>query len=237
MPILTPISADEMTGIILPDMPESIRQAGLRYTVDAGQLACLSASGVVLPESLANAALKRQIEFVAGRFCAREALQQLGCESPVTLAIGQHREPLWPDGYLGSISHGDGLAIAVVTTTKAWRGLGIDIERILTNEAAEPLVEHLMMAAELAIGNAAGLSLAHWLSLVFSAKESLFKALYPLVGRYFDFLDVEVCELQEQQSCITLRLVTSLSPSCVKGSQYCLRYNYFADSVTTLCLL
>ncbi len=226
-----------MTGIILPEIPGSLRQARLLYSVDAAQLAGLEAGGIVLPESLANAMLKRQVEFAAGRFCAREALQQLGCESRATLAIGQDRVPLWPAGYLGSISHGDGLAIAVVTTTKAWRGVGIDIERILTIEAAEPLVEHLMTAAELAIGNAAGLSLAHWLSLVFSAKESLFKALYPLVGRYFDFLDAEVCELQKQQSCITLRLVTTLSPSCVKGSLYCVRYSCFSNNVATLCLL
>jgi enterobactin synthetase component D len=232
-----PIPADDMTGIILPEMPESIRQASLRYTVDAGQLADLTAGGIVLPESLASAALKRQVEFAAGRFCARAALRQLGYESRAPLAIGQHRAPLWPAGCLGSISHGDGLAIAVVTTTKAWRGLGIDIERILTNEAAEPLLEHLMTAAELSVGNVAGLSIAHWLSLVFSAKESLFKALYPLVGRYFDFLDAEVCELQEQQSCITLRLVTSLSPSCVKGSLYCVRYSCFSSNVATLCLL
>jgi len=232
-----PIPENDMTGIILPEMPGSIRQASLRYTVDAGQLAGLKAGGIVLPESLENAVLKRQVEFAAGRFCAREALQQLGCESRATLAIGQHRAPLWPAGYLGSISHGDGLAIAVVTTARSWRGLGIDMERILTNAAAEPLVEHLMTAAEQAVGNAAGLPLARWLSLVFSAKESLFKALYPGVGRYFDFLDAEVCELQEQQSCIALRLVTTLSPSCVKGSLYCVRYSYFSNNVATLCLL
>ncbi|WP_211461479.1 4'-phosphopantetheinyl transferase family protein [Collimonas silvisoli] len=225
-----------MTEIILPAMPESICQASLCYTVDAAQLARLKVDGVVLPESLANAVLKRQVEFAAGRFCAREALQKRGCDSPATLAIGQHRAPLWPAGYLGSISHGDGLAIAVVAAAGEWHGLGIDIERVLTNEAAQPLVEHLMTAPELAIGNAAGLALEHWLSLIFSAKESLFKALYPFVGRYFDFLDVEVCELQEQQSCIMLRLATSLSPSCVKGSLYCIRYSYFSNNIATLCL-
>jgi enterobactin synthetase component D len=231
------IPADVMSKTVLPAMPESICQASLRYTVDAGQLARLTGNGIVLPESLANAVLKRQVEFAAGRFCAREALQKLGCDSQATLAIGQHRAPLWPAGYLGSISHGDGLAIAVAAVAREWRGLGIDIERILSNEAAQPLVEHLMTASELAIGSSAGLTLEHWLSLVFSAKESLFKALYPFVGRYFDFLDAEVCELQEQQSCLMLRLVTNLSPSCVKGSLYCIRYSCFSNNVATLCLL
>jgi enterobactin synthetase component D len=230
------IPADAMTEIVLPGMPESICQASLRYTIDAAQLARLKDGGIVLPESLANAVLKRQVEFAAGRLCARQALQKLGCDSPATLAIGQHRAPLWPAGYLGSISHGDGLAIAVVAAAREWHGMGIDIECVLSNQAAQPLVEHLMTASELAIGGNAGLTLEHWLSLVFSAKESLFKALYPFVGRYFDFLDVEVCELQKQQSCIMLRLVTSLSPSCVKGSLYCIRYSYFSNNVATFCL-
>ena len=230
------IPADDLTEIVLPEMPESIFRAGLRYSVDAGQLDRLQASGIVLPDTLARAVLKRQVEFAAGRFCAREALQKLGHHSPATLAIGQHRAPLWPTGYLGSISHGDGLAIAVATSSREWRGLGIDIERILTNEAAQPLHEHLMKAPELAIGEAAGLSLGDWLSLVFSAKESLFKALYPFVGRYFDFLDAEVCELQEQQSSLTLRLAATLSPSCVKGSLYSIGYSCFSGNVATLCL-
>jgi len=231
------IPADEMTEIVLPEMPDSICRAGLRYTVDAGQLERLQASGIVLPDSMARAVLKRQVEFAAGRFCAREALQKLGHDSQATLAVGQHRAPLWPTGYLGSISHGDGLAIAVAASTRDWRGLGIDVERILTDEAAQPLHEHLMKASELAMGEAAGLALGDWLSLVFSAKESLFKALYPFVGRYFDFLDAEVCELQQRQSRLTLRLATSLSPSCVKGSLYSIRYSYFPGNIATLCLL
>lgn len=226
-----------MSEIVLPEMPESILQAGLRYAVDAGQLDRLQASGIVLPDTLARAVLKRQVEFAAGRFCAREVLQKLGYHGAATLAIGEHRAPLWPAGYLGSISHGDGMALAVATTTREWRGVGIDIERILTNEAAQPLHEHLMKLPELAIGEAAGLSLGTWLTLVFSAKESLFKALYPFVGRYFDFLDAEVCELQQQQSCLTLRLATTLSPSCVKGSLYSIRYSYFPGNVATFCLL
>lgn len=231
------IPADITFEIALPEMPESLCQAGLRYAVDAEQLAFLKASGIILPDTLANAVLKRQVEFAAGRFCARRVLQKLGCAEHATLAIGQHRAPLWPEGYLGSISHGDGLAVAVATSSQEWRGVGIDIERILTNDAAQPLVAHLMTAAELAIGSAAGLTLERWLSLVFSAKESLFKALYPLVGRYFDFLDVEVCEFQGAQAYLMLRLTTSLSPQCVKGSQYCIRYRYFANNIATLCLL
>lgn len=225
-----------MSAAVLPQLPASVSQAGLRYVVDAGQLAGLKAAGIVLPAALANAVLKRQVEFAAGRFCARLALQKQGYAAAATLAVGQHREPLWPAGYIGSISHGDGQAIAVAAASGEWRALGIDIESVLSDEAAQPLVVHLMTAAELAIGINAGLTLAPWLSLVFSAKESLFKALYPFVGRYFDFLDAEVCELDEARGSLMLRLLSSLSPQCVKGSQYCISYRYSNDSIATLCL-
>ena len=68
------IPADDLTEIVLPEMPESIFRAGLRYSVDAGQLDWLRASGIVLPDTLARAVLKRQVEFAAGRFCARARL-------------------------------------------------------------------------------------------------------------------------------------------------------------------
>jgi enterobactin synthetase component D len=231
-----PFSADLVTASVLPQLPDSVSQAGLPYVVDAGQLASLKAAGIVLPPSLATAVLKRQVEFAAGRFCARLALQRQGYTGTETLAIGEHRAPLWPPGYIGSISHGDGQAIAVAAASGAWRALGIDVESILSREAAQPLVAHLMDAAEQAIGDAAGLPLERWLGLVFSAKESLFKALYPFVGRYFDFLDVEVCELDEAQGSLMLRLLSSLSPQCVKGSEYCIHYRYSSNNISTLCL-
>lgn len=223
--------------IVFPSMPESGCQVSLRYVVSTGQLAFLEKTGIVLPGSLATAVLKRKVEFAAGRFCAAQALQKQGYRGQETLGIGLHRAPVWPDGYLGSISHADGLAVAVVTASRDWGGVGIDIERILDNEAAQPLVPYLMTTTELAIGTTTGLLLEHWLTLIFSAKESLFKALYPYVGRYFDFLDAEVCEFQEDQACVVLRLVTTLSPRCIKGSRYCIRYSYFDRNLATLCLL
>ncbi len=220
----------------LADLPASIRQSGLRYAVNPGQLRLLEQSGIVLPPTLANAVLKRKVEFAAGRYCARQALRALGYDGQETLVIGQHRAPIWPDGFVGSISHGDGYALAVVASNQDWSGIGIDIERFLDHDAAQPLVPHLMNVAELAIGIAAGMSLEHWLTLVFSAKESLFKALYPYVGRYFNFLDVEVNALLGLGG-LTLQLLTTLSPHCIKGNCYPIRAHYGDNNIVTLCLL
>lgn len=233
-----PISAAQAASpLLFSDLPATIRQAGLHYLVNPGQLALLEQGGIVLPPGLANAVLKRKVEFAAGRCCAMQALQALGYGGRETLPIGQHRAPLWPEGFVGSISHGDGQALAVAAASRDWGGIGIDIERLLDHDAAQPLVPYLMTPAELDIGSAAGMSLERWLTVVFSAKESLFKALYPYVGRYFDFLDAEVCALQPARDALTLQLATTLSPQCSKGSRYPIRVNYLNNNIVTLCLL
>ncbi len=233
-----PISTGQLISpLAVADLPASIRQSGLRYAVNPGNLALLERCGIVLPPTLANAVLKRKVEFAAGRYCALQALRALGYDGQETLAIGQRRAPIWPDGFVGSISHGDGYALAVVALSQDWSGIGIDIECFLNHAAAQPLVPHLMSAAELAIGTVAGMSLERWLTLVFSSKESLFKALYPYVGRYFDFLDVEVSALQPGFGGLTLQLLTTLSPQCIKGNRYPIRAHYGDNNIVTLCLL
>lgn len=233
-----PISAAHIiSSLAVPDVPASIRQSCLRYSVSAAQLALLEQGGIALPATLANAVLKRKVEFAAGRYCARHALRGLGYAGLETLPIGQHRAPVWPDGFVGSISHGDGHALAVAAASRDWGGIGIDIERCLDHDAAQPLVPYLMSTAEQAIGAATGMSVERWLTLVFSAKESLFKALYPRVGKYFDFLDAEVCALQPAQDGLTLRLLTTLSPQCIAGSRYTIQVSYFDNNIVTLCLL
>jgi hypothetical protein len=62
---------------------------------------------------LRNSVPKRQAEFVAGRICAREALTGWGHDN-VVVGIGAHREPIWPQGLLGSITHCADYAAAVV---------------------------------------------------------------------------------------------------------------------------
>lgn len=227
----------ESSDLSLLQMPETIRLSGLRYIVSAEYLSEMESQGITVPDSLEGAILKRKVEFAAGRFCARSALQQLGYWSDALLVRGTDRAPTWPAGYLGSISHCNGLAIAAAAKTSCWSGVGIDIEHPLDKEAAQPIVAQLATNAEMRIGTEKGLTLEQWATLIFSAKESLFKALYPKVGRYFDFLDTAVCQLRAEEACIVIQLLTTLSPQYVEGAEYCVRYTYFDDCVVTLCQL
>jgi 4'-phosphopantetheinyl transferase EntD len=138
---------------------------------------------------VARCAARRRRDFAAGRRCARDALAQLGVDAFPLLA-GPRREPLWPVGIVGSISHTDGYCAAAVARQSAIRGIGIDVER------ADPLPARLLRTvaspAERAALTALGRGRVAWGKVLFSAKESVFKCYYPAAHLYLDFSDVSV---------------------------------------------
>jgi 4'-phosphopantetheinyl transferase EntD len=127
---------------------------------------------------------KRQEEFRRGRACARAAMDSLGAAAEA-IPVGPNREPVWPPGLVGSITHCGSVVAAAVARADSLGGLGLDMERA---EPLEPGVEGLvMLPAERA---AAG---APWRgALVFSAKESVYKALFPLTRRWLGFEEVQL---------------------------------------------
>ncbi|TFY84554.1 4'-phosphopantetheinyl transferase [Pseudomonas kairouanensis] len=170
------------------------------------------------PASIQRSVAKRQAEFLAGRLCARAALQQLDHLECVP-AIGEDRAPVWPGPISGSITHSTGHAAAIVGHKAQWRGLGMDLENVLSLERAERLAGEILTADELqrmALIPREQISLL--VTLTFSVKESLFKALYPLVHKRFYFEHAEVVEWSESGA-VRLRLLTQLSSEWCYGSE------------------
>lgn len=137
--------------------------------------------------AVASAVGTRRREFVTARRCAREALAQLGV-APVAIGVGQHREPLWPSGCVGAITHCIGYRAAAVGRAKDVAGIGIDAE------PHQPLPANVLeaVAAEGEADQARaifGTSSVHWDRLLFSAKESVYKAWFPLTGQWLGFED------------------------------------------------
>ena len=135
------------------------------------------------PKAIAKAVPKRQNEFAAGRRAARAALRKLG-HTDVPIPAGEDRAPLWPKGVFGAITHDDGLAAALVAKAEDCDGVGIDIAE------AAPFPRHLrerilISEAERALNDLDARA-------VFSAKEALFKALYPAAQTFFGFEAAEV---------------------------------------------
>ena len=109
-------------------IPHDLLPAGIVIAVERSDAPDLDAraAAVGIAAYAADLHLKRHHEFLAGRLAARTALQQVQAH---TLAVGRDgNAPIWPAGYCGSISHGAGLAAAIVASSPSWRSLGLDIE-------------------------------------------------------------------------------------------------------------
>jgi enterobactin synthetase component D len=161
---------------------------------------------------------KRQTEYLAGRLCARAGLAQL-TGTAATPGSGEDRAPQWPTATLGSITHGSGWAGAVVGKRADWRGLGLDVERIMPASRAERLVGEILTPAELlCLQGLTAEQRAQRISLTFSLKESLFKALYPQVLRHFYFQDAELLSLSPDNK-VRMRLLIDLHQDWPAGSE------------------
>lgn len=183
----------------------------LSWTVD--EWPHLEAAHIKIPNELKNASVKRRREFAAGRYCASIALQQAGCKNLDEIKIGVNRAPIWPEGFIGSISHSQGYSIAAVASNSLLVGLGVDAERILPEKTAVRIRNKILTANEMSLLSSYE-NLSRGVSVIFSAKESLFKALNPIVHKKFGFQDAEVfriSSLNSQLGEIRFRLLSTLS--------------------------
>jgi enterobactin synthetase component D len=171
-----------------------------------------------LPVAIGRSVRKRQAEFFFGRLAARSALRDLGIEVG-NIPVGTSREPVWPPGTVGSISHVDGLAGAVASASAHHGGLGIDLERTAHGQSQSALRDSAIDRWELArLSTVVGaLSLDELVTLVFSAKESLYKAAYCTVGRFFGFEAARVEAVDVLRGIIVLVLTEELHPDFPRG--------------------
>ncbi|MGN6371865.1 MAG: 4'-phosphopantetheinyl transferase family protein [Solirubrobacteraceae bacterium] len=147
---------------------------------------------VLFPEEerlLGQAVDKRRREFATGRVCARAALAKLGIPAQA-IVRGERGEPCWPAGVVGSITHCIGYCACAVARGREVLALGIDAEphaplpdRLL-GVIARP--EEIAALERLERDSPA----VHWDRLLFSAKESVYKAWFPLARRWLGFEDV-----------------------------------------------
>lgn len=164
--------------------------------------------GIAMPESIVRSVPKRQAEFLAGRYAAALALQYFVPvrDQAVQVGIGDKRNPQWPSGVVGSISHVDSVAVCAVSRTADRDYLGIDVEYVMSAQVCREVAAMVATQQERERLSADGLSEREALTLIFSAKESLFKALYPSVRDYFGFEVAEATELRLAERTLILRL-------------------------------
>jgi enterobactin synthetase component D len=217
-----------------------VSQHSVEFDPDGGTDLSLDFPGIVLPASLAQAVRKRQAEFLAGRHCAREAIRVIAPEyarSPI-IGIGRNREPIWPPGIVGTITHTSRYASVAVARSSDAAGLGLDVERLIAADVAARLRDHIAAPEELAaLALATGWSMPLLLTVVFSAKETLFKCLYPQVGHYFDFRDAAVTAIDDTLCRMSVCLLVTLTAELPAGHQLHGRFERNEATVSTAMVL
>ncbi|MDO9031041.1 MAG: 4'-phosphopantetheinyl transferase superfamily protein [Hydrogenophaga sp.] len=174
------------------------------------------------PQLPASASAARQLEHFASRAAAAALLRSQGA-ADTTVMTGDDRAPVWPDSFVGSISHSAQLACVAVQPASACHGLGIDAQPWLTPQAAADVRMRCVdeaqwhALAEFGMEKAAGWSDSALLTLAFSAKEAFFKCVYPRVGRYFEYTDARLDPAELAQGRIRMRMVVAAGPQLPAG--------------------
>lgn len=201
------------------------------FDATAYQDALFSEYAIPFPPVLDKAVAKRRAEYLAARYAARQLLQNAECDGHVGTSPG--REPVWPAGWCGSLSHTRGHAIAIIAPRNAGLTPGIDIE-MFDAKAMRETAEMFTSPEERRLLAACGLAYETALLIVFSAKESLFKALYPDVKCFFGFEAARICSIDTAAETFTLELTQLLTPKRKQGCQFNGQYLIEENRVITL---
>ena len=154
---------------------------------------------------IANAVDKRRREFASVRHCARAALVRLG-HTPAPILPGAPGAPRWPAGVVGSMTHCDNYRAAALAIATDVLALGIDAE------PAYPLPPGVLDAVSLTserdriARHCAERPGVPWDRLLFSAKEAVYKAWFPLTGQWLDFAEAEIV-MQPDDGAFVARLL------------------------------
>ncbi|MGW7238300.1 4'-phosphopantetheinyl transferase family protein [Streptomyces sp. NPDC054804] len=145
---------------------------------------------------VARAVPKRRREFSAVRACARRAMEKLGVP-PQPVLSGERGAPRWPDGLVGSMTHCEGYWAAALARATDLASLGIDAEPHAP--LPEGVAESVLLPSEQErlrrlVAERPGV---HWDRLLFSVKESVYKAWFPLTGKWLDFMEADIELLPE----------------------------------------
>lgn len=191
-------------------LPDGIHLSALRIDPDAIAHALRTLppqAAQALAGLTANMADRRRDEFMAGRLCAARALRRAGVASEAMPASGilpiDGRLPVWPAGWVGSISHGRRWAIAGVADASDCDVLGLDLQDLIGARAMGNVQSLVASDAELRRLDA-WCDRQHALTLLFSAKEALYKALYPRLRVFQEFDAAELSAAAAGEIWLTL---------------------------------
>ena len=174
--------------------------------------------------NLGDATPMRRFEFLAGRVCDAEAMRRI--RPGYTSVLGRHSDgaPLWPAGFTGSITRSIGFVSAAVAPIHIASAVGIDSEEILSAERAARIASVFATGTEIAVARAAGLDQQAAVTLIFSAKEAVFKCLHASIRGIFDFHGVRITGVSPDRRRFTAHVLQELDAVFRAGSTFSGRF-------------
>lgn len=175
-------------------------------------------------------------EFIYGRICVRNLLNKLGYENIHVPALNTDRTPKWPFGIIGSISHTNKMIAVYVSSTSYYSVVGIDIEIIMNKQQSNAVMELIFNESEFFKNRPK--SMLHYSNelystIVFSAKESIFKAIYQCSGCYFDFKDICLVGFNGE---LNFKIISTINEKWFSDKIINVFFDVFDETVLTLVL-
>lgn len=194
---------------------------------------------IKLPFKLASAHANRKSQFLTGRFCAYKALVSMGyahSEAEFDLPVGNDGGPIWPEGYIGSITHSDKVIKAIASKSSIYQGLGLDCQTLMNDKTYQNIKTKILTTNELKlkVPNLNDLEMA---TLIFSTKEAIYKCLRPLCGKFFGFYDAEITSIDQDKRMLSYVLLNNIGNGFNKGLTGEAAYEFSPEGVEVITWL
>ncbi len=142
-----------------------------------------------------HAPKRRKIQFLAGRHCAKKALADAALPSCVDIGQNSDLTPKWPTDIVGSITHTSSFVAAVVAPRSQFGSIGLNSEKIFSQVTARNLWQVVLTKREIASFEwkyKRNFSPETYVSLIFSAKEAVYKCFYPVKRFRLHYQDIMI---------------------------------------------
>lgn len=224
----------ETTNILSLTTDKNVFQVSCRFNVAQFEPALLLRLPFSVQLMVNKAVMKRQAEFIAGRYCVMRALTMLTGSKDCWVINRKDHSPIWPKGIVGSISHSKTIATAIVASQHHIRSAGIDIESLISDQQARHIASEILAGDTI---QTCDYSFSQFITLLFSAKETLFKALYPILGKMMSFSDAFCTRLDPQQNICRLALQNRSDCFGLEQSEFDIAFAFSNNSVMTRLLI
>lgn len=175
----------------------------------------------------------RKNEFLLGRVCASKAYENCTGRELLSLPANKDRSAEWPSDVVGTISHNQDWVGAAVAKKTELLGLGMDFE--VMGRTKMELSSHIRSSEDML--KHPKLSDEELLTIIFSSKESLYKALYPSVKKFFGFEDAALREIDLDNGLFKIDLITDLTLNFGPNSRESFQGRFTVTNKTCLTIL